>query len=82
MFKYAMPKTQTLNCRRFKAVDSTSLLTNFNRQGGPKQQTAGDSSNKAVDSKNQKACLPTITSVEPTKHSWNVLHQSGRFLIK
>jgi hypothetical protein len=75
MFKYAMPKTQTSNCRRFNAVEMPDKADQSNKLQVILQINA-------VDSKNQPACLPIIASVELTKSSWNVLQQNGRFSIK
>ena len=66
MFKYAMPKTQTSNCRRFNAVEVPDKADQSNKLQVILQINA-------VDSKNQPACLPIIASVELTKPTWHVL---------
>jgi hypothetical protein len=67
MFKHAMPKTQTSNCKRFNALELPD--------------NKADRSNKlqvilwinAVDSENRPACLPIIASLELTKPTGHVL---------
>jgi hypothetical protein len=78
MLKYAnynnaMPKTQTLNCRRFSAVYSTSLSADFNKQADLSNKPQVIRRINALDSNNRPACPPIIASVELTNHSWNVL---------